>query len=181
MNNFLFFSLHNLANQNTVFDNTIIFFANTLPYLVVAFTIIFLIMHHEMSFKYESLKEILYKLHESFFAFIVGLSALVSSEILKSIFAVLRPFNKYPEVANLFYATGYAFPSSHATFFMALAFSIYFLHKKVGLFLIFCAVLIGTARIIVGVHYPVDILGGYVLGIMIAVFFNYLNKKEKVS
>jgi undecaprenyl-diphosphatase len=181
MNNFIFFSLHNLANQHAVVDAVLVFLADTLPYLVIVFTFIFLVVHHDMSFKYSGIQEIYNKFKESFFAFIVGLSALFSSEILKSIFSVLRPFHVYPEVSNLFYATGYAFPSGHATFFMALAFSIYFLHKKIGLILILCAVLIGTARIMVGVHYPVDILGGYVLGIMIAIFFNYLNKKENVS
>jgi len=178
MNNFIFFSLHNLANQNTVFDSIIIFIANILPYLVILSTFIFLLVHHDLSFKYLSIKEIYNKSREIFFAFIVGLTALISSEILKVIFFILRPFDKYPEVSNLFYATGYAFPSGHSTFFMALAFSIYFLHKKVGIVLIICAILIGTTRVMAGVHYPVDILGGYVLGIMIAVFFNYLNKKE---
>ncbi|MFA7285927.1 MAG: phosphatase PAP2 family protein [Candidatus Paceibacterota bacterium] len=178
MNNFIFFSLHNLANQNSLFDSVIIFLANMLPYLVLLFTLIFLIVHHDVSLRYAGFMQVVNKFKETFFAFIIGLSALVASEILKSIFFILRPFNNYPEVSNLFYATGYAFPSGHATFFMALAFSIYFLHKKVGMLLIFCAILIGTARVMAGVHYPVDILGGYVLGIIIATFFNYLYKRE---
>jgi undecaprenyl-diphosphatase len=62
---------------------------------------------------------------------------------------------------------------------MGLALSVYFIHKRVGIFLIFAAILIGTARIIAGVHYPVDILGGYVLGTVIAIIFNYLFKKDK--
>lgn len=178
MNNFIFFSLHNLANQNNFLDVVIIFFANMLPYLVIVATLIFLVVHHDVSLKYAGIKKVFNKFKETFFAFIVGVTALVSAEILKGVFFVLRPFNADPEVSNLFYATGYAFPSSHATFYMALALSLYFLHKKMGIILIVCAVIIGIARIIAGVHYPVDILGGYVLGIIIAVFFNYLYKRE---
>ncbi len=178
MNNFIFFSLHNLANQNNFVDSLIVFFANTLPYLVVIFTFFFLIFHHNLKFKGNSRQEIFYKIKESFFAFFVGLSSVIASEALKIIFNKLRPYKVYENVNNLFYATGYAFPSGHSTFYMALALSIYFLHKKVGLILIICALLIGTARVMAGVHYPVDILGGYVLGIIIAIFFNYLFKKE---
>lgn len=177
MNNFIFFSLHNLANQNNVLDGVIVFMAIILPYVVIIGTLIFLIMHHDVPLKYSGIQKVFNKFKETFFAFIVGLTALVSAEILKGVFFVLRPFQTDSEVSNLFYATGYAFPSSHATFFMALAFSIYFLHKKMGIILIVCAVLIGIARVMAGVHYPLDILGGYVLGIIIAGFFNYLTKK----
>jgi membrane-associated phospholipid phosphatase len=57
---------------------------------------------------------------------------------------------------------------------MALAFALYFNHKKVGLpaqagyWFIFFALLIGVARIMAGVHFPIDILGGFVLGFLIA-------------
>lgn len=178
MDSFIFFFLHNLANQSNFIDSVIIFFADALPYLVVIFTFFFLIFHHDLKFTSNSQKEIFRKIHESFFAFFVGLSAFLTSEVLKVIFSKLRPYKVYENVDNLFYSTGYAFPSGHSTFYMALAFSIYFLHKKVGMILIFCAFFIGVARVMAGVHYPIDILGGYVLGIIIAVFFNYLFKKE---
>lgn len=176
MNNQLLFFLNNTTNNHYFVDFFIIFFAEPFPYLVVLFAILFLIFHHELSFKKNSFTEIIFKLHEVFFAFIVGFTAWAASVILKSFFNTLRPFHVYENINNLFYATGNAFPSGHATFFMALAFSIYFLHKRVGLFLILFALLIGTARIMAGVHYPVDILGGYVLGFILAVFFNFLRK-----
>ncbi len=178
MNNFIFFSLHNLANQNNFFDSLIIFIAEPFSNLIIIFTFIFLLIHHEVNFKKQSLKEILYKMKEVLYVFLVGASAYISSVILKNIFGVLRPFDSYSNVARLFPETGYAFPSSHATFFMALALSVYFIHKRIGIFLIFAAILIGTARIIAGVHYPVDILGGYFLGTVIAIIFNYLFKKD---
>ena len=81
-----------------------------------------------------------------------------------------RPFDVFPKVVSLFPETSYAFPSGHATFFMAIAFAIFFNHKKVGYVFILFALLIGVARIVSGVHFPVDILGGYILGFAIAFF-----------
>jgi undecaprenyl-diphosphatase len=77
--------------------------------------------------------------------------------------------------------TDFSFPSGHATFFMALGFGIFFSHKKAGYVFIFFALLIGIARIIAGVHFPVDILSGFILGAIIAylvrVIYNKIYKK----
>ena len=77
----------------------------------------------------------------------------------------------------IFAETGYAFPSGHATFFAALAMYIFFLNKKAGYVFMISALLVGLARIAAGVHFPVDILGGFVLGSTIALFVNYFVKK----
>jgi len=41
----------------------------------------------------------------------------------------------------------------------------------------FFALLIGIARIIAGVHFPVDILGGFILGILTAYLVKYFHQK----
>jgi undecaprenyl-diphosphatase len=76
----------------------------------------------------------------------------------------------FPQVHSLFAESWYSFPSGHATFFMALAVSIFLSHKKAGYLFMFFALLIGIARIIAGVHFPVDILGGFVIGALVAFF-----------
>ena len=90
--------------------------------------------------------------------------------ILKHFIHAPRPFVALSNIHSLFSETGYAFPSGHATFFGALAVAIFFLDKKVGLRFMTFALLIGLARIIAGVHFPVDILGGFALGALVAFF-----------
>jgi undecaprenyl-diphosphatase len=59
-----------------------------------------------------------------------------------------------------------SFPSDHAAMFFALASGIWMAHRRLG-YLAFCCVMVVVClpRIILGVHYPSDILGGAVLGI----------------
>lgn len=102
--------------------------------------------------------------------FVVGAtaaSAWVMAYFFKDVFHTLRPFDAIPTVAPLISESGYAFPSGHATFFMALASSLWFYHKYLSVFFGVSAVLIGIARIASGVHWPVDILGGLMLGYII--------------
>jgi undecaprenyl-diphosphatase len=104
--------------------------------------------------------------------------ALVSSTMigelfvffLKNIIKRQRP----DEINHLVYQSGYSFPSGHATlaviFYGLLA---YFLIKKikhweskVGVFLlsVFLIFFIGLSRVYLGVHYPSDVLAGFLLG-----------------
>jgi undecaprenyl-diphosphatase len=59
------------------------------------------------------------------------------------------------------HAAGQSFPSDHATAAFGVALATWaFLDRRWGGVLFAAAVLIGFARVYVGVHYPVDILGG---------------------
>lgn len=170
MNNQIFFFFYNLAHQSKVFDSIVVFFALWFPYLVVIIAGLFLLFHHEV-FKAENpYRVFLQKKKEILRAFFSGVLAWILAYILKIIIHTPRPFDALPQIHSLIPESGYGFPSGHATFFMALAFSIFFMHKKAGYWFIFFALLIGLARIIAGVHFPIDILGGFVLGSLMAVF-----------
>lgn len=99
-----------------------------------------------------------------------GVLAYATATVFKFLFHISRPILALPNIYPLFPKTTFSFPSEHATFFMALAVSLFFLHKKTGYVFMFFALLIGIARVIGGVHFPIDILGGFILGALVAYF-----------
>jgi len=103
------------------------------------------------------------------------------SYIMKISFAIGRPFIQLMDVLPLFPYGGYdSFPSGHATLFAAMAVAIYLHHRKVGSIFILAAFLIGITRVIAGVHFPIDVLVGWILGGLSSwLVYKYFTKKMK--
>lgn len=59
-----------------------------------------------------------------------------------------------------------SFPSRHATIMAVVAFSYTYFKSKWAYLFLPLMVLVGLSRIFVGVHYPLDILGGFLVGVM---------------
>ncbi len=62
-----------------------------------------------------------------------------------------------------------AFPSEHTVIAFALAVTVFMHDRKVGWGFLVSALVIGVARIIANVHYPIDVIGGAFLGTIVAV------------
>ncbi|HOY55830.1 MAG TPA: phosphatase PAP2 family protein [bacterium] len=71
-----------------------------------------------------------------------------------------------------------SFPSDHAAASFAVAAVIFFYNKALGGFLFVLAILVGLGRIYTGVHYPLDVLGGAVVGILTAMIVGFILKKK---
>jgi membrane-associated phospholipid phosphatase len=170
MNNQIFFFFYNLAHQSAFFDKLVVFFAVYFPYIVILLAGIFLLFHHEVFSSENPLKAFIQKWKEIVLVFFSGAFAWFLAYVLKYLFHTGRPVDIFSNIIPLISKTDYSFPSGHATFFMALAIALFFSHKKVGYIFLFFAFLIGVARIIAGVHFPIDILGGFILGLIIAFF-----------
>ncbi len=176
MNNNIFFFFYNLAHQSALFDQLIVFFAVYFPFVVVILAGLFILFHHEVLQAENPYRVFMEKKREILLVFFSGFLAYFLSFLFKILFHTPRPFLALPNVQALFAESSFAFPSGHATFFMALAFSIFFLHKKAGYIFMFFALLVGLARIVAGVHFPIDILGGFVLGGIVSYLFAFFVK-----
>jgi membrane-associated phospholipid phosphatase len=58
-----------------------------------------------------------------------------------------------------------SFPSDHATAAFAIAFGVLFVTRRPGWLFLIWAALIGTSRVLAGMHYPTDVLAGAVVGL----------------
>lgn len=116
------------------------------------------------------------------------MSAMMSMQILKAIFRIPRPFMKYPELIQgkrQQTATGFSFPSGHSTtassFYGGLCYS--FKQKWIRTLSIALIVLVPISRLYLGVHWPMDILVGTLIGLVSAFalgrVFEKLYRNEK--
>jgi len=103
-------------------------------------------------------------------AIFASLLAWILAEMVKSLVPSMRPFDQNGLTPlTLTVPIGSAFPSGHTAAAIAIAVSI-FLHKKgLGLAFLIGGVGVGIGRFLSNVHFPLDILGGAVVGILCAI------------
>lgn len=169
LDNIIFKFLNSFALKNFSLDIFLIFCAE---HLVILLVIIFVI-YYLKKFFYPRLEEkftsisvnafqiIIFILISAFLVYFVG-------EIINYFYFSPRPFLVLNNVNLLFSHGGNeSFPSGHTVFIFALAFLNYFYgSRKLNLFLFSGAFLVSLSRVIVGVHWPVDILGGIVISFL---------------
>lgn len=120
----------------------------------------------------------------------LALAHVLNTLVLKELFGRQRPFEALEGVRLLITPPGEAsFPSGHAA--TAFASSVVLIYRERGLLRwlpCLLAILIAFSRIYVGVHYPLDVLGGAIVGTLIALLVSILAKtiishftKRKIS
>jgi len=117
-----------------------------------------------------------------FFPAMVAMSAAGAGYVIRTMAGTLiaraRPYQSGETVALLIGgASGHSFPSGHATVAFALACGIAPDRPVLGMVLLGCAILIAAGRVMVGVHYPLDVAAGAVLGAGMAWLIRQLLKR----
>ena len=97
------------------------------------------------------------------------LMEITGNMIIKELVMRERPCWIDPTVELLVKApSSFSFPSGHTFAGFASAVTIFLYHKKEGIVALIMAALIAFSRMYIFVHFPTDILGGIVCGIVIA-------------
>ena len=111
----------------------------------------------------------------------VAVSDPVTVRILKPAVQRVRPCNVLMDVQTPAGGSGaWSFPSAHAA---NIASTMTVLSLAYPLATPYCAavaLLVGTSRVYLGLHYPSDILGGYLLGMIIGIFFWHRSEEFRV-
>ncbi|MBI4138239.1 MAG: phosphatase PAP2 family protein [Candidatus Wildermuthbacteria bacterium] len=137
-------------------NSVIVFFAEPLGYILLAFLLVFF---------WENRKKYPRFLFEA--ASAAFLSRGVVTEAIRFFWHNPRPFveqGTMPLIAES--PLSWSFPSGHATFFFALGAVLYSYNKKAGIAFLAFSGLMGIARVLAGVHWPLDIAGGAVIGMV---------------
>lgn len=95
---------------------------------------------------------------------------IIGNLILKNVFARPRPCDIDTAVAMLISRPhGHSFPSGHSMNGMVAAVALFLNNKKIGVPALILATLIGFSRMYLFVHFPTDVLGGFAVGILVAI------------
>ncbi|HKM16530.1 MAG TPA: undecaprenyl-diphosphatase [Marinospirillum sp.] len=154
LNSTFFLLINQYAGKNTIVDVLVIFMAEAMPFLLIA---LMLLLWFFGSFE---------KKRISFFAGYSVLLALFISYLIGLVYFHPRPFVAHLGTQLVEHTADASFPSDHTTFIFAIAFMYVFNQatRSLGYALCLLSVLAGLARVFVGVHYPLDIVGAALLG-----------------
>jgi undecaprenyl-diphosphatase len=105
-----------------------------------------------------------------------GFSALLAlgiAQLIADLWARPRPYTAHAADAHLFIAPSpdSSFPSDHATAAFAIAVALLLRHRKAGTLALILATVVSVGRVVVGTHYPSDVLAGAGIGTLAALVF----------
>ncbi|OOP74333.1 phosphatase PAP2 family protein [Clostridium beijerinckii] len=172
MNMELFRLINNMADKNSILDKVMIFFTKDVPYIFMAVIAIIFILG--IIKKNSDCRKAAVNI------FIITVINLVLSFIIGNIYYVDRPFvhNKVNLLTS--HSADASFPSDHATGTMSIALGTLKYNKILSIILTIMSLIVGFSRVYVGHHYPMDVVGAYIIVFVTNYIYN-LKLRSKVD
>ncbi len=171
MNAKIFWLLNNLSGKNIWLDRLIVFLAAYSGYVLLAVLVYIWFFRKENGGRW--------------IVFLSLLSAAISRGLITTLIRLFyhhpRPFLVFSDARTLLSESGYSFPSGHASFYFAISIVVYYFNKKLGSVFLATSLLMGIARVCAGVHWPVDIVGGAILGIAVGFLVCKIRPTKNIS
>lgn len=165
MNETFFHLINDFAGRGGIIDGLGIFLADGFSIVIVFLAVFFITRSFAAPDKWKIL---------ALAALAAAVARLGIVEPIRHIYFHPRPFAELEEIVQLinYNASTSSFPSGHAAFFFAIATVIWFYHRPAGYVFFALAFINSLARIFVGIHWPLDIIAGFVVGVLVAVALN---------
>lgn len=165
----LFFFLFGLSNRLEFLDQLMIFGAEYVIYLTFIFIFILAIKGGIREKKALLLSLICIPI------------VILIIKIIHLFFFEPRPFTIHDISPLVLHSADAAFPSRHASIMSMVAFSYVYFKSKWSPLFIFLLFWVGISRVYVGVHYPLDILGGILTAVVSLIIAKQIVKFLKIK
>ena len=164
----MFQQINGLAGKYIWLDALGIFFAQYFEYVLISCLIVFLFLPVRFSLArlFEKIQRNWIVAAQAVLA--AAISRFVLTEIIRYVLPRARPFVDNDVNLLIQHPATNSFPSGHSAFYFALSAVIFFYYKKAGIAAFIASALICVSRVFCGVHWPLDIVAGFALGVFTA-------------
>jgi membrane-associated phospholipid phosphatase len=107
----------------------------------------------------------------------IGINSFLANVVFKSLVRRQRPTDSVPEARRLVQPESSSFPSGHTASAAAFSGIVDRAYPKLWLPINGLASAVGFSRVYTGVHYPGDVLAGWLLGKSVALVVSYVSRR----
>ncbi|MCH7338379.1 undecaprenyl-diphosphatase [Acinetobacter higginsii] len=162
----LFNWINSAATQNPILDKAALFASHNLIAVLFVFLIASLFFK-DKKYRVQFIKML-----------ITIVASLLVTQIIHAVYYHPRPFDMGIGHILTGHGSSSSFPSQHTLTVATIAFA-YLLsgYRKIGSAALLLALIVGWSRIYIGVHFPFDVLGSFVIAFMLVLGMNIIFKE----